>query len=75
MTIWRKIRGVLPRYRKALAAMWGTLTTPMVVGVLDLAGIHVDTATATWLIGVGAVILGPAAAALAKPNAPKEPPH
>ncbi|MFB9687719.1 hypothetical protein [Amycolatopsis plumensis] len=67
---WRTVRTALPRIRKTTAAVWGTLTPPAVVGVLALAGVHIDTATAVLILGVGTAVLAPAAVYRAKANEP-----
>lgn len=67
---WRSVRAGLPRIRKTTAAVWGTLTPPAVVGVLALAGVHIDTATALLILGVGTAVLAPAAVYRAKANEP-----
>ncbi|WP_409186736.1 hypothetical protein F9C11_21845 [Amycolatopsis sp. VS8301801F10] len=56
------------RYRKAIAGLWGYLTVPVVVGIVALAGVHIDGDTAAWIIAVGSVLLGTGAVAGAKPN-------
>ncbi|WP_033288242.1 hypothetical protein [Amycolatopsis jejuensis] len=58
------------RYRKALAAVWGTLTVPALVGIAALAGWHLDSGTAAVVITVGSAVLGTGAVAVAKPNDP-----
>ncbi|MEV4053049.1 hypothetical protein AB0J55_17840 [Amycolatopsis sp. NPDC049688] len=66
----RRVIAALPRVRKTTAAVWGTLTPPAVVGVLALAGVHIDTAAAVLILGVGAAVLAPAAVYRAGANAP-----
>lgn len=46
----------------------GNLTVPVVVGVLALAGVHIDPDTAALVIALGSALLGTAAVASSKPN-------
>ncbi|AUI56783.1 hypothetical protein [Amycolatopsis sp. BJA-103] len=68
----RRVRAALPRFRKGIAAVWGTLTTPVVVGVAMAFGVPLDAETAAVIIAAGTAILGPAAVIGSKPNVPKE---
>ena len=67
--LWRRLRAALPRFRKGVAAGWGTLTPSVVVGVLLLLGVHIDLDTAAWIIAVGSPLLGTGAVVASKPNA------
>ena len=64
------LRATPGRYRKALAALWGSLTVPAVVGALALAGVHIDGSTAALIIGIGSAVLGTGAVVAVKPNDP-----
>ncbi len=74
MTHWQRLaawlRAASGRYRKALAAVWGYLTVPAVVGIVALAGVHIDGDTAAWIITLGSALLGTGAVVKAKPNGP-----
>lgn len=70
--ILQRLRAALPRFRKGIAAVWGTLTVPVVVGVAMAFGFPLDAETAALIIAVGTAILGPVAVIGTKPNAPKE---
>ncbi|MBB4689837.1 hypothetical protein [Amycolatopsis jiangsuensis] len=71
-TVWQRLgawaRTAPGRYRKALAALWGVLTAPVVVGVLAAAGVHIDGDTAALIITAGSLVLGTGAVAASKPN-------
>ncbi|RSD22017.1 hypothetical protein [Amycolatopsis eburnea] len=67
---WRTLRAALARTRKTTAAVWSTLTPPALVGVLALLGVHIDTARAVLILGVGTALLAPAAVYRAKANEP-----
>jgi hypothetical protein len=49
------------RYGKAFAAILGSLTAPVLIGIAHLAGWDLDLDTAVWLVG----ILSPLGAGLA----------
>lgn len=66
--LWQRARAALPQYRKGIAAVWGTLTVPVVVGVAMAFGFPIDVDTAALIIAVGSGILGPAAVIGSKPN-------
>lgn len=65
-----RLVAALPRIRKTIAAVWSTLTPPAVVGVLELAGVHIDVTAAVLILGVGTAVLAPAAVYRAQANEP-----
>ncbi|GAB3376160.1 hypothetical protein [Amycolatopsis echigonensis] len=72
-SFWQRLAALAGRYRKGLAAAWGYLTVPAVVGIVALAGVQIDGETAAWIIAVGSAVLGTGAVVKTKPNDPPPP--